>query len=106
MKGGFNMHEMMRQAQVMQKKLAQVQEELGKREFSANAGGGMVTVTVNGNQELVKIVIEKQVIDPNEAEMLQDLIVAAVNSAVKTSKDTVNEELAKITGGMGIPGLK
>lgn len=103
MRGGMN--EIMRQAQVMQTKIARLQEELAARTVTANAGGGMVTVTVNGKQELVSIVIEKQVIDPNEAEMLQDLIVAAVNSAVKASQEMVNTEMSKITGGMSFPGL-
>jgi nucleoid-associated protein EbfC len=103
MRGGMN--EIMRQAQVMQNKIAKLQEELAAKTVTANAGGGMVTVTVNGKQELVSIVIEKQVIDPNEAEMLQDLIVAAVNSAVKASQEMVNTEMSKITGGMSFPGL-
>mgnify|MGYP001589029803 CR=1 FL=1 len=103
MRGGMN--EIMRQAQVMQNKIAKLQEELAARTVTANAGGGMVTVTVNGKQELVAIVIEKQVIDPGEAEMLQDLIVAAVNSAVKASQEMVNTEMSKITGGMSFPGL-
>jgi hypothetical protein len=103
MRGGMN--EIMRQAQVMQNKIAKLQEELAARTVTGNAGGGMVTVTVNGKQELVGIVIEKQVIDPNEAEMLQDLVVAAVNSAVKASQEMVNAEMSKITGGMNFPGL-
>ena len=105
MRGGMNMHEIMRQAQQMQKKIAEVQEALAQRTFTANAGGGMITATVNGRQEVVSIVIEKQVIDPNEQEMLQDLIAAAVNAALKISQETVNAEMAKITGGMGIPGM-
>ncbi|MBI5528477.1 MAG: YbaB/EbfC family nucleoid-associated protein [Deltaproteobacteria bacterium] len=105
MRGGLNMHEMMRQAQALQKKIAQAQEDLAQKSFTANAGGGMVTATVNGRQEVLSVRIEKQVIDPDEAEMLQDLIVAAVNSALNTAKDTANQEMAKLTGGLGIPGL-
>lgn len=103
MRGGMN--ELLRQAQVMQNKIAKLQEELGTRTVTADSGGGMVTVTVNGKQEIVSIKIEKQVIDPNEAEMLEDLVVAAVNSAVKASQDMVNQEMSKVTGGMGLPGM-
>jgi DNA-binding YbaB/EbfC family protein len=103
MRGGMN--ELLRQAQVMQNKIAKLQEELATRTVTANSGGGMVTVTANGKQEIVSIKIEKQVIDPNEAEMLEDLVVAAVNSAVKASQDMVNQEMSKVTGGMGIPGM-
>jgi DNA-binding YbaB/EbfC family protein len=105
MRGGLNVNEMLRQAQALQKKIAQAQEELAQRSFTANAGGGMVTATVNGRQEILSISIEKQVIDPNEAEMLQDLIVAAVNGALAAARDTTNQEMAKLTGGLGIPGL-
>jgi DNA-binding YbaB/EbfC family protein len=100
-----NMNELLRQAQMMQNKIAKMQEEAGTLTVTANSGGGMVTVTANGKQEILSIKIEKQVIDPNEAEMLEDLVVAAVNSAIKASQDMMNREMAKVTGGMGIPGM-
>ena len=103
MRGGMN--DILRQAQMMQSKIASLQEEVAKKSVSANSGGGMVTVTANGKQEIVSIKIEKQVIDPNEPEMLEDLVVAAVNSAIKASQEMVSQEMAKITGGMSIPGL-
>jgi len=103
MRGGMN--DILRQAQLMQSKIASLQEEAAKKTVTANSGGGMVTVTANGKQEIVSIKIEKQVIDPNEPEMLEDLVVAAVNSAIKASQDMVSQEMAKITGGMSIPGL-
>ena len=103
MRGGMN--EMLRQAQMMQNKIARVQEEVALKTVSANSGGGMVTVIANGKQEVVSLKIEPQVVDPKEVEMLQDLIVAAINSALKASQDMVNQEMSKATGGMQIPGL-
>jgi len=99
------MNEMLRQAQMMQNKIARVQEEVALKTVSANSGGGMVTVIANGKQEVVSLKIEPQVVDPKEVEMLQDLIVAAINSALKASQDMVNQEMSKATGGMQIPGL-
>jgi hypothetical protein len=99
------MNEMLRQAQMMQNKIARVQEEVALKTVSANSGGGMVTVVANGKQEIVTLKIEPQVVDPKEVEMLQDLVVAAINSALKASQDMVNQEMSKVTGGMQIPGL-
>ncbi len=96
---------LMRQAQQLQAKIAKVQEEMAVRTTEASAGGGMVTVVVNGKQELVSIKIEKEVVNPEDIEMLQDLIVAAVNEALKKSQEMVSEEMKKLTGGMNIPGL-
>jgi hypothetical protein len=95
----------MKQAQQMQAKLARVQEELKTREVEATAGGGMVTARVNGAQEILEIRIEREIVNPDETEMLQDLVKAAVNEALRKSREMVAEEMAKITGGMGIPGL-
>ena len=103
MKGGMN--EILRQAQQMQNKIARLQEEIGQRTVTANSGGGMVTVVANGKQEIVSLKIEKQVINPDDAEMLEDLVVAAVNSALKASQDMMNQEMAKVTGGLSIPGM-
>ncbi|SHJ68146.1 hypothetical protein SAMN02745165_02934 [Malonomonas rubra DSM 5091] len=95
----------MKQAQQMQAKMARVQQELEKREVEATAGGGMVTAKVNGKQELLSLNIEKDVVDPEDVEMLQDLVMAAVNEAVKQSQKMIQEEMSKVTGGMNIPGL-
>ena len=96
---------LMKQAQQMQAKLARVQEELKTREVEATAGGGMVTARVNGAQEVLSIRIEREIVNPEETDMLQDLVKAAVNEALRKSRDMMTEEMAKITGGMGIPGL-
>ncbi len=95
----------MKQAQQMQQKMARMQEELQTREVEASAGGGMVTATVNGAQQLVALKMEPSVIDPEDVEMLQDLVLAAVNEALKKSQAMAQEEMSKITGGMNIPGL-
>lgn len=95
----------MKQAQQMQQKMARMQEELQAREVEASAGGGMVTATVNGAQQLVALKMEPSVVDPEDVEMLQDLVLAAVNEAIKKSQAMAQEEMSKITGGMNIPGL-
>jgi len=95
----------MKQAQLMQQKMARLQEEMGAREVEATAGGGMVTARVNGRQQLLEIKIEPAAVDPDDVEMLQDLVVAAVNEAIKKSQEMAQAEMAKITGGMNIPGM-
>jgi len=95
----------MKQAQLMQQKMARLQEEMGAREVEASAGGGMVTARVNGRQQLLEVKIEPAAVDPADVEMLQDLVVAAVNEAIKKSQEMAQAEMAKITGGMNIPGL-
>jgi len=105
MKGIPNMGKLMKQAQQLQAKMAKIQEELNERTVEASAGGGMVTVVANGKQEIVSIRIEQEVIDPDDAEMLQDLVMAAVNDALNRAKDMMNEEMGKLTQGMNIPGL-
>jgi DNA-binding YbaB/EbfC family protein len=95
----------MKQAQQMQQEMLRIQQELATKTVEASSGGGMVTVVVNGRQELVSISIEPNVIDPDDAEMLQDLIMAAVNEGLAKSQDMVKEEMAKVTGGLSIPGL-
>ncbi len=100
-----NIGSLMKQAQKMQAQIAKVQEELAKKTIEASAGGGMVSVVVNGKQEVVSIKIEPEVIDSNDKEMLQDLVVAAVNEALRKSQEMVSEEMSKITGGLQIPGL-
>jgi hypothetical protein len=95
----------MKQAQVMQKRMAQMQEELEQRRIEASAGGGMVTAVVSGKQQLISLTIDPKAVDPDDVEMLQDLVVAAVSEALKQSQKLAQEEMAKITGGMNIPGL-
>lgn len=103
MKGMGNI---MKQAQKMQEEMARVQEKAGEMKVSAASGGGMVTVEANGRQEIVSIKIEPEVIDPEDPEMLQDLVLAAVNEALRKSKEMLQNEMSKITGGMNIPGLE
>jgi nucleoid-associated protein EbfC len=105
MKGMPNMGQIMKQAQQFQAKMAKMQEELGDKTVEASAGGGMVTVVVNGRQEVVSISIDKEVIDPEDQEMLQDLIMAALNDGLTRAKDMMNEEMGKLTKGLNIPGL-
>lgn len=100
-----NMKNMMKQAQQLQTKMAKMQEEMAEKTIEASSGGGMVKVVANGKQEVVSIHIEKEVVDPEDVEMLQDLILAAVNEALVQSQKMVSDEMSKLTGGMKIPGL-
>jgi DNA-binding YbaB/EbfC family protein len=95
----------MKQAQQMQRRMAQMQEELENRKVEAASGGGMVTAVVNGKQQLLELKIDPTVVDPDDVEMLQDLVTAAVNEAIKKSQQMAQEEMGKITGGLNIPGL-
>ena len=101
----MDMSEIMRQAQDFQQKMSPVQNELADRLVTASVGGGMVSVTVNGKNELISIQIEKEVINPEDQAMLQDLIVSAVNEGIKKAQDMAQTEMRKITGGMKIPGM-
>ena len=103
MRGG--MGNLMKQAQQMQQKMLKLQEEIAKKTLDASVGGGMVTVTVNGKSEVLRIKIEPQVVDPDDVEMLEDLIVAGVNEALRKAQEMVSEEMSKLTGGLKIPGL-
>ena len=100
-----NMNTMMKQAQKLQKKMMKTQAELATKTIEASAGGGMVKVVANGGQKIESIILEKEVIDPEEIEMLQDLILAAVNDALNKSQEMVSSEMGKLTGGLNIPGL-
>ena len=104
-KGPGNMQSMIRQAQKMQEDMAALQEELNAREYTANAGGGAVTATVNGTHELTKLEIRQDVVDPDDVEMLADLVRAAVNEAIRQAAETSQTEMNKLTGGMSMPGL-
>ena len=102
MKGMANM---MKQAQKLQAQMMKLQEEMAEKTVETTSGGGMVKVVANGRQQVVSIQIEKEVVDPEDIEMLQDLILAAVNDALAKSQEMVSEEMGKLTGGMNIPGL-
>lgn len=99
------MGDLLRQAQEMQNKMANLQEELAKQSVEGSSGGGMVRVKANGKQEILSVSLEPGVIDPNEADMLQDLITAAVNDALRNARSLAEREMAAITGGFKIPGL-
>ena len=101
----MNMQQIMRQAQKMQKKMEEAQAEAAAQVVEASAGGGMVSVKVNGKQELLEVVIEKDVVNPDDVEMLQDLIVAAVNEDMKKAQLLMQDKLQGITGGLNIPGM-
>jgi DNA-binding YbaB/EbfC family protein len=100
-----NMNQLMKQAQQMQAKLTTLQAELAEREIESSSGGGMVKVKVNGKQELLEISIDKECVDPNDIEMLEELVKTAINQAVKESQDMVSSAMSKVTGGVNIPGL-
>jgi len=103
--GGSNMSQMMKQAKKMQEQMAAVQAELHERIIEASAGGGAVIAKVNGKQRIIEIKIKPEVVDPDDIEMLEDLVMAALNDAIKQSQDMVSSEMSKITGGLNIPGL-
>lgn len=105
MKGIPNMANLMKQAQKFQSQIAKLQDELGDKTIEASAGGGMVTVVVNGRQEMLSIKIDPEVIDPDDVEMLQDLILAAVNDGLTRARNMVNEEMGKLTKGLNIPNI-
>lgn len=97
--------QIMKQAQMMQQKMARLQEEASQRTAEATVGGGAVTAVANGKNQLVSLSIRKEAVDPEDVEMLQDLVMSAVNEALKKVQDDVAAEMGKITGGMNIPGL-
>ncbi len=97
--------DIMREAQKLQAKMAEMQEEAKKKTVEATAGGGMVTVVASGAGEVISIKIEKDVVNPDDVEMLQDLIMAAVNEALRRAQDMVGGEMSKLTGGLQLPGL-
>jgi DNA-binding YbaB/EbfC family protein len=103
MRGGGNMQNMMKQMQKMQKKMQEAQEELGKQTVEGTAGGGMVTVKVTGHKEVVDIVIKPEAVDPDDVEMLQDLVLAAVNDALKKADELTNNTMGQFTKGLNLP---
>ena len=99
------MGKFLKQAQKMQKDMSKIQAEMANKTVEATAGGGMVTVIVNGNQEITGIKIEKEVVDSDDIEMLENLVIAAINEGLRKSKEMVTGEMSKLTGGLNIPGL-
>ena len=103
--GPQNMNAMLKQAQKMQEDMAALQEELDAREYDISAGGGVVGVKINGKKEILAIDIKPEIVDPDDIETLSDILVAAVNEAIKRVEDTNSSEMSKITGSIGMPGL-
>jgi len=99
----LNYGNMMKQAKIMQQKLLEIRQELKKMEFEASAGGGAVKVRVNGGQEIVEVKIDKDMIDSGDMEMIEDMVMVAINDAIKQSKDEAKNRMAGLTGGMNIP---
>lgn len=109
-KGGFpgglgNMNNLMKQAQKLQKEMEDMQKELETKEFEASVGGGAVVVKANGKKEVVSINIKPEVVDPDDVEMLEDLVMSAVNEAIRKAEEETASKMGKLTGGMGMPGL-
>ncbi len=103
--GGQNMQAMLQQAQRMQAEMAAKQAELEEQVYDISAGGGVVKVKINGKKEILSIDIQPEIVDPDDVETLSDILVAAVNEAIKRVEDTANEAMSKITGNMGLPGM-
>ena len=105
MPGGMNQAAMMRQAQKMQQEMLRMQEEMENKTYSATSGGGMVTATVNGKHEVLNIEIKPEAVDPDDVEMLQDMIIAAVNEAMRAADADAAANMSRLTGGMNLGGL-
>ena len=103
--GPSNMQSVIKQAQKMQERMAELQAELDEREYDFTVGGGMITIKMNGKKEMQSIEIKPEVVDPDDIEMLQDLIVAGVNEAISSIEKTNNDEMSKVTGNLNIPGM-
>lgn len=101
----MDMQQLLKQARQMQAQIAQEQEKLGEERVEASAGGGMVTVTATGNGDILSVKIDPGAVDPNDVEMLEDMVLAAVNEAHRMAAELANQRLGGVTGGMGIPGL-
>ncbi|MCL2217673.1 MAG: YbaB/EbfC family nucleoid-associated protein [Defluviitaleaceae bacterium] len=105
MPGGMNMNSLMKQAQKMQKQMAEMQEELASKTLEVSAGGGAIKVTINGEKQLTGLQISPEVVDPDDVEMLQDLVISAVNEAIRQIDESVSSQMSKITGGVNLPGM-
>ncbi len=100
-----NLNNLMKQAQQMQQKMATLQKELETREMEFSSGGGMIKIKINGKQEILDFSLDKECVDPNDVEMLEEMVKTAVNQAVKESQDMVSKAMSKVTGGLSIPGM-
>ena len=105
MPGGMNQQAMMKQAQKMQQQMLQMQEEMERKTYTAKAGGGMVSATVNGKHEVLELSINPEAVDPDDVEMLQDMVIAAVNEAMRTAEAEAQQNMARLTGGLNLGGL-
>lgn len=105
MGGGMNQAQMMRQVQKMQQEMQRMQEELETKTYTATVGGGMVSATVNGSHQVVSLEIKPEAVDPDDVEMLQDMVVAAINEAMRTAEAEANKNMSKFTGGLNLGGL-
>ena len=103
--GGANMNNMIKQAQKMQQEMMKMQDEMEATEFESTAGGGVITVKVSGSKQILDVNIKPEAVDPDDVEMLQDLIITAVNDAMKKVDEANNSKMSRLTGGMNIPGL-
>ncbi len=103
--GGGGIQKQMQQVQQMQRKMEMIQAELDEKEITTTSGGGAISVVMNGKKEIVKLELKPEVVDPDDIEMLQDLVVAAVNEAIREVEEMSNNEMGKLTGGLNIPGL-
>lgn len=103
--GGGNMNQLMKQAQKMQEQMAKMQEEMENKTYEATAGGGAVKVTFSGKRELTEVILKPEVVDPDDIEMLQDLVIAAVNEALRNMEADSASQMGQLTGGLNIPGL-
>jgi len=105
MGGGMNMNQLMKQAQKMQQEMAQMQEEMASKTLEVSSGGGAVKVTVSGEKKILELVISPDVVDPDDVEMLQDLVMSAVNEALRQIEETTSSQMSKLTGGLNLPGM-
>ena len=105
MPGGMNMNNLMKQAQKMQKQMAEMQEDLANKTLEVSAGGGAIKVIVTGEKQIKELTISPDVVDPDDVEMLQDLVISAVNEAMRQMEESVSSQMSKITGGMNLPGM-
>ena len=103
--GGGSMQKQLQQMQAMQRKMEALQAEIEEKEMTTTAGGGAVTVTINGKKEITDLQLKPEIVDPEDIEMLQDLIMVAVNEGIRQIEEMSNAEMSKLTGGLGLPGL-
>jgi len=103
--GGMNMQQMVKQAQKMQRQMEEMQKNLAEKTLEVSAGGGAIKLTINGEKQITALTISPDVVDPDDVEMLQDLVISAVNEAFRQMDETVNSQMSQITGGMNMPGL-